>query len=105
MDIKRHHCKSVFALLRLTSLPPVRTSLQFTYLALLISYVYTVSYAILWYLIQLIMYTYLALLISYVFTIFYIIHCIFVRSALTLLVHMYIVLINLCVLGICCVIC
>jgi hypothetical protein len=57
-------------------------------------------YTIIWYLSHL-MFTYLALLISYVYNVFY--------TALTLLVHMYIVLIHsyldLCVLGICCVIC
>ena len=43
---------------------------MFTYLALLISYVHTLFYTILRYLIHL-MFTYLALLISFVYTVFY----------------------------------
>ena len=46
---------------------------MFTYLALLISYVYTVFYTILRYLSHL-TFTYLALIVSYVYTVLYAIH-------------------------------
>jgi hypothetical protein len=54
------------------------------------------------------MFTYLALLTSYVYTLFYTIYCMLAYAAPSLIIHIliysYSIPLDLCVLGICCVI-